>query len=327
MIKTWNVHRTHLLILLALSLASIARGQNFGVHSDWSWDQTTGYVYVHAQTWADYSFSYYYNLYAQTQVYTGSAWVCTQGNWGTPTANVTCSTYVATGCAGPPSLTLTTFHEVAPTYYLPGHGYSDAYGVSLIRQSPYSASTQSWPSPGYAQYIGSPVAFSTGTQQNQGSTCFSRPTEETSYYNSWGTQGYTLAGVFAMSLAGKQNYYNMLVQESFSNFTDLCYLPGSPYSPLSSPIPSPPWTVSANQYAYDNIGMRNDQAGWIRYYQEAERTCGWNVLQSMSIYMDNQWQTYQSHWSAFQLTGYPNNPSANRVGAYRDTASGWIYWQ
>ena len=72
------------------------------------------------------------------------------------------------------------------------------------------------------------------------------------YYNSWGTQGYTLAGVFAMSLAGNQNYYNMQVQESFSNFTDLCHFPGSPYSPLSSPIPSPPWTVGANQYAYDS---------------------------------------------------------------------------
>src|SRR5262249_44730430 len=106
-----------------LVFVSAARAQNIGIAASWSWDQSSGNVYLYAQTTTDYSSAYYYDACATTilDVYPqsgGSAsysgpFNCAYGSGGPIDAESSYSTTITTE---PAELDFQSYHEVDATY-------------------------------------------------------------------------------------------------------------------------------------------------------------------------------------------------------------------
>ncbi len=159
--STWELLRSVMVFgLLALSPGAVS-GQSIGIWSDWDYDEGSGSLYAAAETWADYSSFYYYDVMVimaigVTPEGQSQYWTCEVGETtSNAPAQVDCSTTV-TGTA---DLVLLTQHDLYATYevwqvdpycYLYGcDGWWDAYETSLLGVNGQQYPTdQFWSAPG-----------------------------------------------------------------------------------------------------------------------------------------------------------------------------------
>ncbi|MDQ2711077.1 MAG: hypothetical protein M3Y72_17340 [Acidobacteriota bacterium] len=135
-------------LLLASLIPLSAYGQNIGASSSWTWDQSTGSVYLYAQTTTDYSSAYYYDACVTTilGIYPasgggsteGGPFNCVNGSGGPIDAESSYNTTVTTALV---ELDFQSYHQVDATYqtyqFEPNcgdecDGYWDAFELSFL---------------------------------------------------------------------------------------------------------------------------------------------------------------------------------------------------
>ena len=117
-----HVNKSFIFLWLAAVtlLARSANGQTYGFYSGWSIDEQSGYVYMWAESAADYQISYYYDLHVCMQLVVtpgqgnpfSTCWTqdWSDDNW----AYVECSTTVPLNS----DIYLDSYHEANVTYYV-----------------------------------------------------------------------------------------------------------------------------------------------------------------------------------------------------------------
>jgi hypothetical protein len=314
-------------LLVTLIASGCLRGQNIYFYSDLQYDASSGNASMYAQTGADYSSQYYYDVfvYMQLNVFPeGSSQYITcqrSASNGNADAYVSCSVNVGTGTL---DLELISSHEITATYYTyqfdPYCDWSCYYWHDAFRMSFLGISGEVWES---NQSYFAPGPPATPVPQRQTATgqivrrrsnrACNFPASESSLFWQWSTW-YPYAAGFVGLLQGGPSFTGRTVTEELTQLLgDTCWHQGSPYAPMYIPYSSwGTWTVgtligengmvigpSYNNYGLDFVGFTD--ATQVGYYQQRLRAgyypagqCG--LVYQQHMYMDGCGGLKQKYW-------------------------------
>lgn len=332
------------LLLCAAAVVLVSRignSQTFGFYNNWSYDDETGYIYFYAETSADYSFTYYYDLYVAMMLHVTPAG---SSEYTTPYLDdqpVDGSAFVEdyTTVPLPSDIWLDSYHQVTITYQTYEFQYPECdleaggcfgwwdmnrVGLLNITGRTYDNDV-SWYAPGPPAEPIEEQRVATGARARRVSLAPPIPSSETTIFTgAWigfpniDTQG----GNFRMTLQSSlgKHFQNRYTLEQFGENVDGCHqrLPSGPESP--APIPLSPWLVQSDDtYGEDQRANGNS---WITYYTtRISSSCSQNTKQMMYIdYGSAYWAFYEQHDIGFVV--FPYSPTCTLLQAYRDGVTG-----